>query len=138
MRLLENYAIIVPQSTIDRDLSKLKFQFHQFPYQPVIAVLVTLDGEPLVASSYVWPYDPRCFVLATAQHMAQSKVVPVAFEAINDRCLSKAYMELNQFEGTDQEFMERYRDLYAFTPLHDKADYTAPNVVRPVFGKPLK
>lgn len=124
---LSKYKVAVRAEAVQADVDGMLIQYHRFPGTFSIVAHASLNGfELAVATSPC--VDPRNFLASIGEYYAGIKVAQLATDklweihGIGLRQLLKFRTE------SEDEFYEKYKDIYKFTPIEEVTAYQEPTL----------
>lgn len=129
-KLLKNYIVSVKKETVDNLAKDIKTQTWRPPGTDTTVVHASLYGKHL--SVAVSPcVDPRGFSEAIGNHYGSKKATELAVDAIWEYCGHELISRLNTHTGEDEEFIEKYKDVYNFKKVEETVTHKTPTFETP-------
>lgn len=115
-KMLPNYKVSVRKQSIDTDLEQVVVQFHRFPGTFSVVCHASLHGVELAVETSPC-VDPRNFSQAIGEHYGKIKVLQSAENKLWEihGLILADLIEKNDL--SEDEFYEKYKDVYLFTRL---------------------
>ena len=123
-RLLKNHTFTVRPEAVEAMLKDEVYTHNAPEGVNTVVTVASLHGYELAvyASSCV---DPRNQNMAVGSHYGRAEAKRMAMEALYNFLAIKLIVKLNDFQGTDEEFIEQHKDEFYFSPILPHPVYRA-------------